>query len=201
LGEAARLLNRACPNFPGMVRSWHKMSVVTVSYIENGRRFRERFGVDLYYLLMQRNQHTIWCNEISLSTRALETEFLQLESLLSISVASAQVNPRWLLEELKAQFRKGQLAVASMEEVFKIQTATVAARRAVQDQAAHEWSKHILGMEDYWDPRMNLEVRLPNHYRHVWADGQGTYLLTDSELLNPNEQLHGTWEPLRIVDR
>lgn len=199
LAEVASQLDQHAVQFPGMIQSWNKAVVVTLSYDEQGRRFREQMCVILNYMLMQRNRHTIWCNEHSFSTRALESEYDVLERQMGISLASARVNPEWLVKELVAQWRKGEIAVTSMEEIYEIQRKTMAARRKVQSRAAHEWSMHILGVEDYLDPRMNTQVRLPNNYPKVWADGQGTYILTESRLFNPNEQQSGDWRLIQVA--
>lgn len=67
-------------------------------------------------------------------------------------------------------------------------------RQAVYDRLSDEFSRHIRGVEEYYDPLQGGSIELPAGYSNVWANGNGEYILTEDPNFNPAVGSNLHWE-------
>jgi hypothetical protein len=71
--------------------------------------------------------------------------------------------------------------------------------KASEEAGEHEvtnFDDYIRGIDRYNDED-NTEVSLPSGYEHAWSDGNGSYIVSDDHLYNPNvTEKNGTWHEM-----
>ena len=69
-------------------------------------------------------------------------------------------------------------------------------RQKIYDRIGEKMSESIRGTEHYFNPIEGSQVELPGGYKHVWTNGSGEYILTDSPGYNPNAETNKSWQEL-----
>lgn len=159
------------------------------------------------------SESVFWYLTHILSFRGGAGKLEATKDLFEVLVRSIKVNRQWkaAYEQVVTALAQGQISHIRIIGQIGSQYAQAGAqmraenlegfyaRSASQDHYSREWSEAIRGVETYWDPNKGMEVELPSQYQHAWTNSQGEYIVTDSDLFNPNVDTDTTlnWEPLQ----
>lgn len=126
--------------------------------------------------------------------------------LLSTVLASFRINPQW---QSGVQQMVSNVAAMEQREVAKraaiqrdaanysaeLQQRTWEEGQASRDRIAEGWSQTLRGVETWKDPAGN-NVELSAGYNEAWSRPDGTYILSNDPLFDPNVALQEDWKKL-----
>jgi hypothetical protein len=69
-------------------------------------------------------------------------------------------------------------------------------RQKVYDRVSENFSQHIRGVDEYYDPVGERRVELPAGYRQAWTNALGEYIVSESEDFNPNVGSNQNWQKM-----
>lgn len=137
------------------------------------------------------------------------------EKLLSAIANNVSVNPDW--QRRVDQFQAGLVRIQQNINADDARTANNIARiqqgandyaynviRGAQrngqhglDSSAHAFALSMNDTQEYHDPTTGKTVLGSNQYKHVFSNGQGEYIYSDSPTYDPNATLRGNWEEMK----
>lgn len=152
-----------------------------------------------------------WWIDYLFSFKARKGTLDESARLLQTMAFSFQVNPRWLdrYTRLVEQLIQNQIRqIRHVGEIGRMMAQTGSEIRAdnmrrweqdqaVRDRLSEDFSRHIRGVEGYYDPNEGKVVELPAGYDHVWANRGGEYVLTNDPNFNPNIGSNLEWQPIQ----
>jgi hypothetical protein len=137
------------------------------------------------------------------------------DKLLSAIANAVSVNPDWQrhVDEFQAGLRRSQQNINAddahtADNIARIQQrandyAYNVIRRAQRnaphgiDSSTHAFALSMNDAQEYQDPATGQTVLASNQYRHVYANGQGEYLYSDSPLGDPNATQGSGWQEMK----
>ena len=111
---------------------------------------------------------------------------------------SVEFNPKWRaaitehMQRIAAIAAKGaddrrRIIAQTHADISSILSSAYQNRSAVTDRLQRESSETILGVETYRDPSTGGTIQLDNTYEHAWQMQDGSYVLTNDDLWEPQE--------------
>lgn len=214
LPDLAKSLSRLQPQ-PGITTSAHAAKV-RITYRKNDVAMEEEiYGVVESFSYAQQTmtgmtRNTFWMADYLFSFKAEQGKLDEQARTFQTIVHSFKVNPQWLIKYDQLVQYLAQMQIRRIQhigEVSRIISRTHSEisdsmmksyqeRQAVNDRIADNFSQHIRGVEKYHNPIEGKDVELPSGYRHVWANPQGEYVLTDNPNYNPNVGDTRNWQML-----
>lgn len=128
------------------------------------------------------------------------------EKLLATIVASLRINPDWQSAvqsvynniarvELRETAKRAAIWRQTQNEISDIQRRTWEERQASQDRIAEGWGKALRGV-DTWSEPGGTTIELSAGYNEAWSKGDGTYILSNDALFDPNVVFQEDWKRL-----
>ncbi len=137
------------------------------------------------------------------------------DKLLSAIANNVSVNPEW--QRRVDQFQAGLQRIQQNINQDDANTARNIARiqqgandyaynviRGAQrnsqhavDSSAHAFALSMNDTQEYHDPSTGRTVTGSNQYNHVYSNGQGEYIYSDSPSYNPNASQNGNWQEMK----
>jgi hypothetical protein len=170
LGEVYKKRVQAIPS-PIPLDFSYDAAVVTVTYEENGKEFKER----LITVIEDMGQvgTGIWGNKETFLFKAPVSEFDQLESIASVIQDSVKLNPQWVMGELKGQIQRGEIARETQRYINEINKQIVEHRQNTYAQIRNDMYLNLTSQEEYVNP-YTKEVELgSNEWEKRWINGSG----------------------------
>jgi hypothetical protein len=139
----------------------------------------------------------------------------ETDKLLSAIANNVSVNPDW--QRRVDQFQAGLQRIQHNIDTDDANTARNIARiqqgasdyaynviRGAQrnaqrgiDSSARAFALSMNDTQEYHDPATGQTVLGSNQYNHVYSNGQGEYIYSDSPTYNPNATQHGNWQEMK----
>jgi hypothetical protein len=127
--------------------------------------------------------------------------------LLSTILASSRVNPEW---QAGVQWMVGNVAAMEQREVAKraaiqreaaeysaeLQQRTWESSQASRDRISEGWGQALRGVETWSDPSGG-SIELSAGYNEAWSRPDGTYILSNDPLFDPNVEFQESWNRLQ----
>jgi len=159
-------------------------AVVTVTYQENGKEFKER----LITVIEDMGQigTGIWGNKETFLFKAPVNEFDQLENVASVIQDSVKLNPQWVMGELKGQIQRGEIARETQRYINEINKQIVEHRQNTYAQIRNDMYLNLTSQEEYINP-YTKEVELgSNEWENRWINGSGDVVYSNNPNYDPN---------------
>lgn len=180
---------------------------------DNGQNYEMLmlFGTGFLAVDTQQGRQIYWGVEPNLTFRAPAGQ-LQANMPLMLTIAnSVQMVPQWEQMKLDHMAKMHQIAAKgtadrsriiadSGREIGKIITEGYEQRQATMDRTSQNVINSIRGVGDYTTPGSGTSVQLPSQYEHIFASGNGEYILTNDPLYNPNTDQNlsnQNWTPMQ----
>jgi hypothetical protein len=126
---------------------------------------------------------------------------------------STRVNPLWfnkynevvyyLIQNQIQQIRNAgefsRILSQTSDEISSEMMQSYENQQSVNDRIANDWDQYIRGVDSYYDPVEERQVELPAGYANAWTDGNGNFVVTDSQSYNPNigPESNMNWQMLK----
>ena len=180
--------------------------VITIAYVEKGIPMREE--INLVYQAIPMNTQYVrgasWNIFFEVIVAAPEKSFDRLRPQLYAYADSFTPVPQWWNQMMQARQeiintradrineqirRRGQM----YSEMSDRQHAAYMSKMKQDDEAQRQRIQGIYEVQDYRDAD-GSRVELPFHYKHVFSDGQGNYVLS-----NTNEKPGGNFQEIEAA--
>lgn len=159
-------------------------ATVTLSYEENGVRFREILFVALEgYSAMGSG---FWQNSFTITARAPEEEYKACGPIAKTVVNSFSINPVWLRAEMQGQAQRSNIVQNTLNDLSRIDAEIAQSRAQTMEAINHEEYLTLTGQEVYVNPQTGREELGSNEWKYRWADNGGGVIYTDDSDWNPN---------------
>ena len=196
--QALERMNRGSPLAGNGVRT--QLHIVTIGYDHENVRMREQI-VLMYARYPDTNNENIygqlWSIFTMVSVAAPEAKFEEKSKFLYALAGTYRAIPNWWVQQFEARQRiQNQRHVDAMAEIkhrgefysqmSDAQFATYKQNSAASDVAQKQRIDGIYERQDYKDVD-GSNVNLTFHYKHVYSDGSGNFVLTNNSLNKPND--------------
>jgi len=164
--------------------------VITVSYQEAGVQYREV----LFTMVENWGQigAGMWVNKETALVRAPAAQFQQVLSVLSVIRKSVKVNQQWLIAELRAQVKRGQIMIKTEQEIQRIGREIAEHRARTNAEINNDMFLVLTDQEEYVNPYTNQTETGSNQWKHRWVNESGEVIYTDREDYDPNTDVNQT---------
>lgn len=130
----------------------------------------------------------------------------ELERLVSLYLTSQRMNPEWdqAVQRTMAQISAGNRAAIAERSRINFETSQAISdinmrswesRTESQDRGVEQFSQAIRGVETWKEPSGG-QVELPHGYGQAWRGADGSYVLSQDPMFDPNKALDQRWERL-----
>jgi hypothetical protein len=159
-------------------------ATVTVTYTENGTRFREV----LYTVIENLGQAGggIWSNKDTLAARAPDAEFDAWKAVGDTIRTSVHIDPAWLQGELRGQAQRGQAAAETQQYLQNADREITLNRQRTNSEIQNDGYLLLTGQEEYVNPYTKQVERGTNEWQNRWVDDGGNVLYTNDAGYDPN---------------
>jgi hypothetical protein len=180
---------------------------LTINYEEDGTKFTEETRA-MYGKMPEINSNGIysqnWMVCFEYSVRAPSKTFDEQKPLLFSTVKSFRPTAKWFTQMIEVRGKMIQMnhenAMAAIRargrHYDSLSDSNMKAwkeSQAISDKKHNSFINNIYEVNDFRDSD-GLTVKLPHHYKNYYSDGQGNYLLTNSET-----QPRGDWSVIKPV--
>ncbi|MFH1176661.1 MAG: hypothetical protein V1750_04565 [Acidobacteriota bacterium] len=152
-----------------------------------------------------------WWVDYLFSFKAARGRLDAASKLLQTIAFSFKVNPQWfarysaLIETLIRQQIQhirhvgeiGRMVAETGREIREDQMRSWEANQAVYDRLATDWSQHIRGVDEYYNPFEERAVELPSGYDNAWVNNLGEYIVSESPSYDPNLGSNLSWQQMQ----
>ena len=162
--------------------------LITVSYTEGGVAYRETM-----FTMIENWGHLgagMWVNKETGLMRAPASQFAQAERILSVVRRSVQVNLQWLIGELRAQVKRGQIMIKTEQEIQRIGREIAEHRRRTNAEINNDCFLVLTDQEEYVNPHTKQVETGSNQWRRRWVNESGEVIYTDDESYDPNTDVN-----------
>lgn len=187
---------------------------VRFAYELNGDPVEEDFYCVLNTMVMQAHNFVIQIADKLYAVRAEKGRLDDATKIAETMIHSTRPNLQWFnkyvqLVQSLTQAQMNQIRAAgelsryisrTSNEISAMMMKTYEDRQASQDRINKNWSQYMRGVDEYRDPVAGKPVELPSGYGNAWVNRNGEYIVTDSDLFNPDVELEGNWQKLRRTE-
>jgi hypothetical protein len=146
-----------------------------------------------------------------MATRYPISQREQAEEILTNIMSSYRMNPEWdaavqqVMRNISATIRQGimdrsRIQFESTREISEMNLRSWEKRMDSQSQGAHQFSQAIRDVET-WESPTGERLELSQGYDQAWSRGDGTYILSNDPLFDPNRALKERWDPMTRPNR
>jgi hypothetical protein len=208
LPKLAEAVAGAQPRNPGLHTS-ATAGRTRIEYRVGSAAVEEDVYVVLLFNEMPQLQSTYWGTERSFACRTVSGHLDEMNKLFQTILDSQRLNLQWfnkynqvvqmlVQQQIRSIQRVGELSryiAQTSNEISDMMRKSYEERQASQDRISRNFSQYIRGVESYRDPDRGESVELPSGYNNAWYNGT-EYIVTDSQLYNPNVEASGNWTRL-----
>ncbi|MCE5276068.1 MAG: hypothetical protein LLG43_13165 [Deltaproteobacteria bacterium] len=214
LPELAKEL-KAGAGQPG-VQSFASAAKMRIEYLKDGTPMEEDIFavVEGYSYPLQTFQgvatNTNWYVNYLFSYKAAKGKLAANATAFKAMTDSIKVSPQWFntynqvvdilvqnqLKFIKSMGELSRYISQTNSEMSDSMMQSYNERQKIYDRIGEKMSESIRGTDHYFNPIEGSRVELPSGYKHVWSNGSGEYILTDSPGYNPNEESGRSWQEL-----
>jgi hypothetical protein len=210
LPKMAEAVARAQPRNPGINTS-ATAGRARIEYRVGNAAVEEDVYVVLLFNDMLQLQTNYWGTERCFACRAPKGRLDEMAKLFQTILDSQRLNLHWfnkynqvvqmlVQRQIRSIQRVGELSgyiAKTHDEISDMMRKSYEERQASQDRINRNFSEYIRGVETYHDPVRGGTVELPSGYNNAWYNGStNEYIVTDSQLYNPNVEAQGDWTKL-----
>ena len=210
LPKLAEAVARAQPRNPGINTS-ATAGRTRIEYRVGTATVEEDVYVVLVFNDMLQLQTNYWGTERSFACRAPKGQLDEMSKLFQTMLDSQRLNLPWfnkynqvvqmlVQQQIRNIQRVGELSryiAQTSSEISDMMRKSYEERQASQDRINRNFSEYVRGVETYRDPDRGQTVELPSGYNNAWYNGSTSeYIVTDSQLYNPNVEASGNWTKL-----
>jgi hypothetical protein len=131
----------------------------------------------------------------------------EARQLLATVISSTRVNPNWqnAVAQIVQNIRNVEMAETAkraaiqreaQEYSAQLQQRTWEAGQQSRDRIASEWGRTLRGV-DVWNDGSGSSIELNAGYNEAWSRPDGTYILSNDPLFDPNVVLQEDWKRLQ----
>lgn len=142
----------------------------------------------------------------SVSLRCPAGQEAEARKLLSTVMSSFRVNPDWQKAvqqvftnvarvEQQETAKRAAYWRKTQEEISDLQQRTWESHNESSDRIAEQWGQVLRGVET-WSDASGQRVELSAGYNEAWSRPDGTYILSNDPLFDPNVVLKEDWKKL-----
>jgi hypothetical protein len=154
--------------------------------------------------------NTYWYADYLFSFKAEKGKLDANSKLFQAMVASFRLNPQWFnkynqvieyliqrqIQQIRSIGELSRIISRTQNEISDMMMQSYNQRQEVYDRVAENFSQHIRGVDQYYNPVEQKPVELPSGYRQAWTNSLGEYILSDQEDFNPNIGSNQTWQKM-----
>jgi hypothetical protein len=213
LPDLARALGAGTQSQPGIAAS-AEGAKIRIEYQRGGRWMEE----ELYGLVESISfpirsmfgafTNTNWYADYLFSFKAEKGKLDANSKLFQTMATSFRVNPQWFnkynqvveyliqrqIQQIRSIGELSRIISQTQNEISDMMMQSYNQRQEVYDRVAENFSQHIRGVDQYYNPVEQKPVELPSGYRQAWTNSLGEYVLSDQEDFNPNIGSNQTWQ-------
>ena len=155
--------------------------------------------------------NTMWTLGYLFSFKSQKGKLDSCAHLFQTVVSSFRLNPQWFskynqvveylirrqIQQIRNAGELSRIISQTHNEVSDMMMQSYNERQSVYDRVAENFSQHIRGVDEYYNPVEERPVELPSGYNHAWVNGLGEFVLTDDPTYNPNLESNQTWREMR----
>ncbi len=130
----------------------------------------------------------------------------EAERILGTIVASTRINPEWQAAvqrvynniasvERRETAKRAAIWRQTQNEISEIHQRTWENTQASRDRVFEEWGRALRGVDNWKDPA-GESIELSAGYNEAWSKGDGTYILSNDPLFDPNVAFQENWNRL-----
>jgi hypothetical protein len=164
---------------------------------------------------MQTN--TMWTVDYVFSFKSDKGHLDDQTKLFQTIISSFRLNPQWFnkynqvveyliqrqIQQIRSVGELSRIISQTHNEISDMMMETYNNRQQVYDRLSENFSQHIRGVDEYYNPVEQKPVELPSGYHQAWTNSLGEYILSDQEDFNPNIGSNQTWQKMekKLKDR
>ncbi len=193
-------------SMPGnQIRYWVEAGEALVAYNENGVDMRETIVSAVMFTHMRMESPGMapmeFISGVTLPSFAMRAPNGQLDfKFAEMLRTSGRPNPEWSARisqhnakiartNLKGAQDRSRIIAQTGNEILDMQQDSWRKQNESFNRMSRESSEAIRGVETYNDPYYGGTVELDNTYEHTWQLDDGTYVLSNDALMDPNVDL------------
>lgn len=130
----------------------------------------------------------------------------EAEKVLGTIVASTRINPEWQSAvqnvfnniakvEQRETAKRAAMWRQTQNEISEIRQRTWESSQASRDRIHEGWSQVLRGVETWKEPD-GSSIELSSGYNEAWKKADGTYILSNDPLFDPNVAFQEEWKRL-----
>jgi hypothetical protein len=151
--------------------------------------------------------NTMWTVGYIFSFKSDKGKLDEQTKLFQTIVSSFKLSPQWFskynqvvehlirqqIQQIRSVGELSRIISRTHNEISDMMMETYNNRQQVYDRLSENFSQHIRGVDEYYDPVEQRPVELPSGYNEGWVNGLGEYILSDNPNYNPNVGSNQTW--------
>lgn len=215
LPELAKALGAGTQSQPGVFASADGARI-KIEYQKNGVNMEE----DIYGVVEQISfpiqtmsgnvTNTIWFVDYLFSFKAEKGKLESNTKTFQAIAYSFKLNPQWFskynqvieylaqmqIKQIQSIGQLSKIISQTSNEISDMMMDSYNQRQAVNDHISENFSDYMLGVDKYYDPGSETNVKLPGGYNNAWANSSGEYILSDDPNYNPNTGSNLNWQKI-----
>lgn len=159
--------------------------ITDITYNEKGDQYREvivavtqdfgQMGAGLW-----KNRHTFF-------VRAPEATFENMVPLFHEMIGSVRINMQWLIGEVQAQVRRGEVSAEVLRKMQQMDQEIHASHAQTNAQINKDMFLNLTGQEEYLNPYTNKVETGSNEWNYRWTNAGNEIIYTNDINYNPNQ--------------
>lgn len=144
--------------------------------------------------------------DTKLAVRCPKGKEAEARKLLGAVMASFRINPEWqrgiqqmfnnvAAMEQRETMKRAQIQREAQNYTADLQQRTWEAGNESRDRIAEGWSQSLRGVES-WSDGQGGSIELTSGYNEAWKAADGSYILSNNPLFDPNVVLQEDWKRL-----
>jgi hypothetical protein len=158
-------------------------AMLTVAYEENGRPYKEKIITAIHS--WGQIAAGIWENKETMLVRAAPEELERLAPVLSVIQGSVEINPQWMIGEIRGQMERSKIAADTYRELARLDKEIVEHRRRTNAEINKDMFLTLTSQEEYVNPHTGKVETGSNQWKYRWVSPSGEEIYTDDENYNP----------------
>lgn len=187
--ELARRFQQSLASLPLPAPPSCDAAVVAFVYDEGGIRYKEIWSA----VLINWGQVAagMWENRETRFMRAPEAEFDAWVPTFAAMQASLQVNPQWLIGEIRGQAARANTVIQVQQDIQRIEREIVENRQRINSEIQNSMYLNLTGQEDYRNPFTGeYETRPLELGKYRWVNDLGQEIYADRDTYDPNKDIN-----------
>jgi len=187
--ELARRFQQSLASLPLPLPPSCDAAVVAFAYDEGGIRYKEIWSA----VLVNWGQMAagMWENRETRFMRTPEAEFDAWVPTFAAMQASLQVNPQWLIGEIRGQAARSRTVIEVQQDIQRIEREIVENRQRMNSEIQNSMYLNLTGQEDYRNPFTGeYETRPLELGKYRWVNDLGQEIYADRDTYDPNKDIN-----------